>query len=109
MSLNLNNYFTIQKNNMRVHFRIRETKNQAGEKVFVLEKLHTIPITTYSPAGQKKIEEKWVNISIGFGYSYYATFDSAKERIKEYVNKYNIDKPVDVDIIHLMPEFSYDT
>lgn len=92
---------------MQVCFRIREIKNQAGEIVFVPERLYILSVFAYSPAGQKRPEEKWDNITQGFGCAWYATFDSAKDRIKEYVNQHNISKPVDVEIIHLMPEFNY--
>jgi len=94
---------------MQVSFRIEEIKNQAGEIVFVPERLYIPSIFYYSPAGQKKPEEQWVNITEGFGNPWYATFDSARDRIKEYVEKNNINKPVDVIKIHLMPEFTYIT
>ncbi len=96
---------------MRVHFRIREAKifvhSIAGDIVFIPERLDIITHPSRISGQQTKTEEQWTNISKDL-LLWYTTFDLAKERIKEYVEQHNIEKPVDVKI-YLMPEFSYDT
>ncbi|MFA5207363.1 MAG: hypothetical protein WC428_01785 [Candidatus Paceibacterota bacterium] len=73
---------------MEVCFRIRETKNSAGETVYKPERIYIHPNPVNMIAGQKPKEEKWVNITYGFGCPWYMDFEAAKNRIKEYVEEH---------------------
>jgi hypothetical protein len=88
---------------MQIIFRIRETRNQSGETIYIPERGYIPRISAGSPAGQNVKYPEWVNITIGFGYHYYMDFEAAKARIKEYVdaNKKAVEK------IYWMSEFDY--
>jgi hypothetical protein len=90
---------------MEVCFRIRETKNSAGETVYKPERIYIHSICVNMAAGQKPKEEKWVNITKGLGFPWYMDFEAAKNRIKEYVEEHK----KATEIFFMMGEFNFIT